>query len=95
MSSDAQASGRRGNDEPFETVAFFGLIRQGDTLWAAGIDGIYKVENGKVERTTALPSFEQVGPFHVSFSMPKLVLVLTSVNRRASISGSVPMLVPR
>jgi hypothetical protein len=93
--SESRTSGRRGKDEPSETVAFFGLVRTGETLWAAGIDGIYKVESGKVERSAPLPSFKKVGPFNVDFSLPRLVLVLTSVNQRRSISGSVPMLVPR
>jgi len=35
--------GRRKDDEPFSTVAFFGLTREGDTLWAMGIDGIYSI----------------------------------------------------
>ena len=93
--TERQAVGSRGLDEPFETVAFFGLVRKGETIWAAGIDGIYKAENGLVELSAPLPSFRKVGPFHVNFSVPGVVLVLTSVNRRASISGSVPMLVPR
>ena len=92
---EPQTSSRRGKNEPSETVAFFGLVREGERLWAAGIDGIYKAEGGKVELSTPLPSFKKVGPFHVSFSLPRLVLVLTNVNKRASISGSVPMLVPR
>jgi len=83
------------DDEPFETVAFFGLIREGETLWAAGIDGIYKAENGKVTFSAPLPPFKKVGGFHVSFALPEFVLVLTSVNQRRSISGNVPMMVPR
>lgn len=82
-------------DEPFETVAFFGLVREGETLWAAGIDGIYRLERGDVAFYAPLPTFKRVGGFHVSFALPRLVLVLTSVNQRRSISGSVPMLVPR
>jgi hypothetical protein len=87
--------GNRRSDEPFQTVAFFGLIREGETLWAAGIDGIYRADKGGVTLSAPLPTFKKVGGIHVSFALPRLVLVLTSVNQRHSISGSVPMLVPR
>lgn len=84
-----------GSDEPFSTVAFFGLTRDGDSLWAVGIDGIYRVEQGKVAEVVPLPEFKEVGAFRVSFALPRLVLLLTSANQRHSISGSVPMVVPR
>lgn len=83
------------DDEPFSTVAFFGLQEVHGQLWAAGIDGIYKFEaDGKVV-VTPLPKFDSVGKVAVSFELPEVVLVLTSINRRMSISGAAPMLVPR
>jgi hypothetical protein len=83
------------SDEPAASVAFFGVVRDGDTLWTAGIDGIYRVDRSGVHTVASLPRFEKVGPFRVSFAVPGLALVLTDVNQRSSISGAVPMLVPR
>jgi len=84
-----------GDREPFPSVAFFGLSRQDDTLWAVGIDGIYQVESDGSAQSNPLPPFKRVGEFWVSFDLPGFVLVLTDVNQRRSISGSVPLLVPR
>jgi hypothetical protein len=94
---EEQASASRpiSGDEPFSTVAFFGLVRVGDALWAAGIDGIYRVGEGSTARSIPLPRFERIGDIYVSFELPDLVLVLTDVNQRRSISGSVPIMVPR
>jgi hypothetical protein len=82
-------------DEPSQTVAFFGLTREGNARWAARIDGIYRIEERGTERSAPLPSFEKIGDIHVSFDLPHLVVVLTSINQRRSVSGSVPILVPR
>jgi len=81
--------------EPFPSVAFFGLAHEGDTLLAVGIDGIYRIEANGTAKSAPLPTFKRVGEFSVSFDLPDVVLVLTDVNQRRSISGSVPMLVPR
>jgi hypothetical protein len=83
------------NDEPFSTVAFFGLAGEGDILWAVGIDGIYGIGSGGAARIVPLPHFKDVGGISVSFDLPHFVLVLTNVNQRRSISGAVPLLVPR
>ncbi len=88
-------STKRPGDEPFQTVAFFGLARAGDALWAVGIDGLYRVESRATVHSVPFPNFKAIGGIQVSFDLPYLVLVLTSVNQRRSISGSVPMLVPR
>jgi hypothetical protein len=52
------------NDEPFSTVAFFGLAGEDVTLWAAGIDGI---DAGGTARIVPLPQFEDLGDISVSF----------------------------
>jgi hypothetical protein len=78
----------------WETVAFFGVAADGNRLVAAGIDGIYRVSPERVEREP-LPEFKDVGGMKVSFGVPGLVLVLTDVNSRKSVSGSVPLIVPR
>jgi hypothetical protein len=83
------------SDEPFETVAFFGLVRAGPSLWAAGIDGLYRIEKGRVAEVVKLPPFTTVGGIQVSFAVPHLALVLTGINWRRSISMGVPMLVAR
>ncbi|HMG48567.1 MAG TPA: hypothetical protein VK614_14050 [Allosphingosinicella sp.] len=90
------SNGRVGGDgEPFATVAFFGLIRSDDALLAIGIDGVHRVGRTSDGRVTPLPEFRAVGPFRVSFAIPGVALVLTSVNQRASLSGVVPLIVPR
>jgi hypothetical protein len=83
-----------GNSKDFSTVAFFGLARAGDAVLAAGNDGLYRVSGKGVEREP-LPTFKDVGGIKVSFDVPGFVVVLTDVNSRKSLSGSVPLLVPR
>lgn len=75
------------------TVAFFGVARAGDVVLATAIDGLYRVSAQSVEREP-LPQFKDVGGIKVSFEIPGVILVLTDVNRRKSVSGSVPLLVP-
>jgi hypothetical protein len=81
--------------EPRPSVAFFGLVRQNGALWAIGIDGVYQIGSDGAARSEPLPTFKSVGKFSVSFDLPHVVLVLTNINRQFSMSGSVPMLVPR
>jgi hypothetical protein len=85
----------KGRAPPPETVAFFGLTSRGGTLWAAGTDGLYQIDEHGVATFTALPPFRTIGGIDVSFDNPQVVLVMTSANKRHSVSGSVPMLVPR
>jgi len=92
---EASRHSEKAADEPSQTVAFFGLTREGDALLAAGIDGIYRIEASGTEYSAPLPSFTNIGGIQVSFDVPHLVVVLTSVNQRRSVSGSVPILVPR
>jgi hypothetical protein len=81
--------------EPMRTVAFFGLVRQGDSLWAVGTDGVYKIDSGGVTQLSPLPQFTEIEGVWVSFEIPNLVLVQTSVYGERSLSGSVPLLVAR
>lgn len=92
---DNRSSNRGEDDEPFSTVAFFGLTREGDTLWALGIDGIYSIGPDGTARIIPLPHFKDIGGIAMSFDVPHFVLVLTNINQRRSISGAVPLLVPR
>jgi hypothetical protein len=77
------------------SVAFFGLSRNGDALWAAGIDGVYDIKAKGIAVTRPMPEFKDVGGVYVNFDSPQMILVLTQINRRASISGSVPLMVLR
>jgi hypothetical protein len=90
-----EQANRKGRDEPFQTEAFFGLIRAGSDLVSVGIDGVYRFGGPGEPVRTPLPEFETIGGIGVSFALPGVVLVLTGINQRRSISGSVPLLVPR
>lgn len=81
--------------EPSSTVAFFGLVRTADAIWAVGIDGLYRFDGARQPRFQPLPKFEERDGYSVSFDVPGIVLVLTDVNQRRSLSGAVPLLVPR
>jgi hypothetical protein len=83
------------DEELFSTVAFFGIASHGNSLLAVGINGVYEIDAKGTALVTPLPTFKDIGGIHVSFDLPNLILVLTNINRRHSISGSVPMLVPR
>jgi hypothetical protein len=80
--------------EDISSVAFFGVARAGDAVLAAGNDGLYRVSSKRIDREP-LPKFRDVGGIKVSFDIAGFVLVLTDVNSRKSVSGSVPLLVPR
>ncbi|CCE03535.1 hypothetical protein [Bradyrhizobium sp. STM 3809] len=80
---------------PEHTTAFFGLMRTGEDLLAAGHDGLYRISSGDVVRQIPLPHFKDIGGIAVSFDIPDLALVLTSANQRFSLSGLTPLLVAR
>ena len=77
------------------TVAFFGIARVGNELWAAGMDGIYRLKAPGEADALPLPNFKEIGNIRVSFDLPDVILVLTDINSRKSVSGSVPLIVPR
>lgn len=81
--------------EPSSTVPFFGLTRTGNTLWAIGIDGLYRFDGIKAPQFRPLPTFENRGGYWVSFDVSGTVLVMTDVNQRRSLSGSVPIMAAR
>ena len=83
------------SDEPPITVAFFGLVRAGGALWAAGLDGLYRFDKGPAPKLVPLPRFKTVDGVDVSFDVPGLALVVTAINARKAMSGPVPMLVAR
>ena len=79
----------------FGSVAFFGLVATGDALLAAGVDGLYRLRPDGSYVQEKWPRFTRIDDTLVSFERPDLVLVLSELNRRASVSGSAPLLVPR
>jgi hypothetical protein len=83
------------SSDAYSTLPFFGASAVGQDLWAVGLDGIYKVGAGGAAMVTPLPAFQRIGGVSVSFALPGVVLVLTDVNQRRSLSGSVPLMVPR
>jgi hypothetical protein len=82
-------------DDTFDAEAFFGLVRVGKSLVAVGLDGLYRFDGPGAPTRTPLPAFEDVGNIRVSFAIPDVILVLTTINQRRSVSGAVPMLVAR
>lgn len=84
-----------GSESAHETVAFFGIVAHKDELWASGIDGLYRIRKGGAAEILPLPEFQSIDGIAVSFDLPHVILVLSSVNQRTSMSGAVPLLVPR
>ena len=77
------------------SVPFYGLAKGRDGIvWAAGIDGLYRITAKGRARRMPMPRFSTTGGAAVSFMTSDLALVLTETHRRASVSGSAPMLVP-
>lgn len=87
--------GELDDGEPSSTVAFFGLARAGERVWALGIDGLYRFDGSTQPRFQELPRFEDKGGYRVSFAVPGIVLVMTDVNQRRSMSGAVPIMAIR
>jgi hypothetical protein len=81
--------------DKFSTVAFFGLANDHSVTWAAGMDGLYKIDFKGDGAFSPLPEFRNVGGFNVSFGMADLALVQTRINQRHSVSGRTPMIVSK
>lgn len=62
---------------------------------AVGIDGVYRFDGSAKPKVIPLLKFEVIGNVGVSFDLPDVVLVLTEINQRRSMSGAIPLLVPR
>lgn len=87
--------GKLDEGEPASTIAFFGLTRFGDTVWALGTDGLYRFDGSSSPKFHRLPKFENRGGYQVSFDVPGVVLLMTDVNQRRSLSGAVPIMAAR
>ncbi|RIX31943.1 hypothetical protein [Sphingomonas edaphi] len=93
---DPQPPNNRLDDgEPASTVAFFGLQGAPSSLWAVGLDGLYRFDGKQSPTFQPLPKFENKGGYWVSFDVPGVALVMTDVNQRLSMSGSVPIMAVR
>ncbi len=82
-------------EDAYQTMPFFGLATVGGKLLAVGGDGLYTIGETGAADFEPMPNFKEIGPFHVSFAKPGVILVLTSVNQRHSVSGATPILVIR
>jgi hypothetical protein len=83
------------NAEPYGEIAFFGVAPSGDGIVAAGIDGIYRLTSSGEFVRRETPTWRRYGSVRVSYEDPEVILVMTDINQRASVSGSTPILVPR
>lgn len=89
---DAVRQAARGS---YGSVAFFGIETSGDSLIAVGHNGLHRIRADGSATHQRWPRFVEVDGVFLSFALPDVVLVLTQLNRRASVSGSSPLLVPR
>lgn len=79
----------------YGSVPFFGLAAAGGTLLAAGHDGLYRLGPAGLAEHRPWPRFEEIDGLLVSFALPDAVLVITTINGRASLGGGAPLLVTR
>jgi len=86
---------RDSSGESCASVAFYGLVTHGEVALAAGNAGIYRIRRNGSADYSPLPKFVSAGDISLSYDVPGFVLVFTDVNERRSVSGSVPLLVPR
>jgi hypothetical protein len=96
---DREAEGQRGTEGAaagdYGSIAFFGLAASGNGLIAVGHDGLHRLDGAGHATVTPLPRFVRVEGLLVSFALPDVVLVVTGINGRASVSGAVPILAVR
>jgi hypothetical protein len=81
--------------EPASTVAFSGLARRGQALWAVGSDGLYRFTEPRSPEFRPFPKFRNAGGYRISFDVPGIVLVMPDVNGPAFTSGAVPLMAVR
>jgi hypothetical protein len=84
-----------GHTGDLSTIPFYGVTEVGSDVLVVGLDGLYRLKADGTVAFTELPPFETIDDVQVSFALPEVVLVLTSINQRRALSGRVPMLVPR
>jgi len=75
--------------------AFFGLAAAGTQRIAVGVAGLYRFSGAPQPLISPLPEFKVVDGICVNFDQSDVALVLTTINRRRSVSGNTPLLVLR
>jgi hypothetical protein len=86
-------SRNRSGTDTFETEAFFGLVSRGNSLLAAGTQGIYKIGSNGETTFIRYPKLHAVGGVYVSFDVSDVALVAS--DRPLSVGGGAIMMVPR
>jgi len=79
----------------YGSIAFFGIAATGDDLLAVGHNGLHRLAADGSATHVPLPRFTRVDDLLVSFALPDVVLVVTGINGRASMSGAVPIMAIR
>ena len=79
----------------FGAVPFFALTARGRELVAVGADGFYRIGPRGLLAREPLPRFRRVGGILASFERADAALVLSMMNRRASMSGAAPLVAYR
>jgi hypothetical protein len=79
----------------YGSIAFFGLAASGNNLLAIGHNGLHRIASDGTASHVPLPRFIRIEGLLVSFALPDVVLVVTGINGRASLSGAVPIMAVR
>ena len=79
----------------YGSIAFFGLATTGESLIAVGHNGLYRIGRDGTAVHLRWPRFVEVDGILVSFALPDVVLVMSALNRRASVSGIAPLMAVR
>lgn len=81
--------------DPYPSIPFFALARVANaTLRAIALDGGYVVaSDGTVLGPEAMPRFTARGTVQVATTGDGVELILSGINRRASLSGAMPIVV--
>lgn len=95
QASDRHADAPEAAAGGYGSVPFFGLAATGRTLLSAGNDGLYRLGPAGLVEHRPWPRFEEIDGLLVSFALPDVVLVITTINGRASLGGAAPLLVTR
>jgi hypothetical protein len=82
-----------GDDEPFSTEAFYGIVARGNDVWVAGTAGLYHFTSTSDPKISDIPPFHSIAGIRLSKAVPGLTLILTDINGKASVGGAVPLMV--
>lgn len=81
--------------ERFSSLPFFSMGSSVGLAWAVGSDGIYRFGSQAIPDFAAFGKAKRWPPSRIDWSDPEVVLILTDMNRRHSVSGNSLILVPR